>query len=387
MMAILAFLAFVPGAAADPTIEGDACDAAAPQCGSASSAAAAFDADAEDEAIGVSLRQLRAAQRHRQVEAAQAHLSLEGADLGGQDLLVSPGKVVLVQGTGLLMGPRADVLRLAEAAGADLGAEEPFPVDCAKVDELPQLTLAFGEGEALALQGRQYTARRADGQCVLTATTLEDRGTTGADWVVGDFGQLSLAALVREHWFGLSSDPGSSILSGSKCPLCKHAVKALGTSSVDTMCTSTCHSYGIPFGCSTLCHKLEKHICGSSNTVADEAENCGNALCGYFMPSCSHDGSDSSGSSSSSWASSVFGSSTKCTMCLAAFKAEGGKSVDQACLSTCQQKGIPFGCSTICRKLEQKICGTTGDGSGNPECGKALCSYFITGCGKEDTSV
>jgi len=389
LVALLAGLVQSAAAAADDLpLEEEVCDASDPSC-----------------AEGLALRQLRASHRHSQVEveateaaesveALQAHVSLEGASLGDDDLLIAPGKAVLVQGTGLLLGPRAEILSLAKAAGADTGAEEPFPLDCEKVAALPQLTFAIGEGETLVLQGAQYTSRRADGQCVLTALTLDDHGPSGADWVLGDFEQLSSAGLARERWFGFSSSSmGKSLLSGSKCSLCQNAVQALGTESVDTMCTSTCHSYGVPFGCSKICRKLEKHICGTSGSDPDSAANCNDALCSYFMPSCSGDGSSgdgdgdgSSGGSSGGYLSSVFGSGTKCNMCLSAFKTEGGQSVDQACQSTCEEKGIPFGCTSICRKLEQKVCGTTGDGSGNPECGKALCGYFITGCGGQESS-
>eukprot|EP00443_Scrippsiella_acuminata_P045862 CAMPEP_0115219670 /NCGR_PEP_ID=MMETSP0270-20121206/27044_1 /TAXON_ID=71861 /ORGANISM="Scrippsiella trochoidea, Strain CCMP3099" /LENGTH=330 /DNA_ID=CAMNT_0002633687 /DNA_START=56 /DNA_END=1045 /DNA_ORIENTATION=- len=283
MIRVAALLIAAASAAVAAPAPGERADALAQDQG----VAGLCDASDPGCAEGLSLRQLRA--------KARSQVLLTGSSLGRDDLINTPGKVLFVQGTGLLLGPRMFVQRLAAAAGADTDGEEPYSIDCKRVDSLPQLTLALGGAESLVVQGAEYTSRRTDGQCLLTAMTLDDQNSAGVEWVLGDFGRPSAPALAQERW---SMHSAMSALGG--CSTCEQAAASAGTESVDAMCKSTCHSYGVPFGCSHICTKLEAKICGVNSDDATATPNCGKALCGYFMPSCAHSGSGSESGSSGS---------------------------------------------------------------------------------------
>ncbi len=105
---------------------------------------------------------------------------LDALRLADQDLKTSAKAAVIDSGTSLIIGPTADVQKLAEALGAT-EVEHFYQVDCGKMGEMPALDFVMDE-EAYSLSAEDYVVQ--DGNVCILGIQGDEQASS--QWILGD---------------------------------------------------------------------------------------------------------------------------------------------------------------------------------------------------------
>merc|ERR1712118_420168 len=111
-------------------------------------------------------------------------VAMEGMKYGGEDITSSVSAIV-DSGTSLLAGPKDNVSKIAEAAGATLVAGKEYTIDCSKIDSLPAVEFTLGGGKKFTLEGKDYVLQ-VSGQCLFAFMPIELPPKLGEMWILVD---------------------------------------------------------------------------------------------------------------------------------------------------------------------------------------------------------
>jgi hypothetical protein len=95
----------------------------------------------------------------------------------------SPISGIVDSGTSLMVGPKADVTKLALAVGAKPNIMGEYTVDCDKVDSMPEVVFTIG-GIEYSIPGKD-TIMQAQGTCLFAFMGM-DFPKPGPQWILGD---------------------------------------------------------------------------------------------------------------------------------------------------------------------------------------------------------
>jgi len=113
-------------------------------------------------------------------------IKLDGALMNGKPVTKAVNAIV-DSGTSLLVGPTADVTKIAKLVGAQSMGQGMYTVDCTKIQNLPKLTFVLN-GFNFDLNGADYVERMSqDNQpdiCLLAISGM-DTGKIPM-WILGD---------------------------------------------------------------------------------------------------------------------------------------------------------------------------------------------------------
>jgi len=111
-------------------------------------------------------------------------VAMEGMKFNGQQI-TSNVHAIVDSGTSLLAGPRDQVSKIAEAAGATLVAGKEYTIDCSKIDSLPAVEFTLGGGKTFTLEGKDYVLQ-VSGQCLFAFMGIDLPPKLGEMWILGD---------------------------------------------------------------------------------------------------------------------------------------------------------------------------------------------------------
>lgn len=95
----------------------------------------------------------------------------------------SPITGIVDSGTSLMVGPRAEVTKLATAVGAKPNIMGQYTVDCDKLDEIPDIVFTIG-GNDYTIPGKNAVLQ-AQGTCLFSFMAM-DFPPGGPQWILGD---------------------------------------------------------------------------------------------------------------------------------------------------------------------------------------------------------
>ncbi|CAJ1952280.1 unnamed protein product [Cylindrotheca closterium] len=90
---------------------------------------------------------------------------------------------IVDSGTSLLAGPKADVAKIAAAAGATANIVGEYTIDCKKIDDLPDIVFTIG-GIEYTIPGKKAIIQ-AQGTCLFALMGI-DFPAPGPQWILGD---------------------------------------------------------------------------------------------------------------------------------------------------------------------------------------------------------
>ena len=90
---------------------------------------------------------------------------------------------IVDSGTSLITGPKAEIAEIARSIGATANIMGEYTVDCAKVDEIPDVVFTIG-GEEYKIPGSK-TVIQASGTCLFAFMGM-DFPPPGPQWILGD---------------------------------------------------------------------------------------------------------------------------------------------------------------------------------------------------------
>lgn len=98
---------------------------------------------------------------------------------------VSSDKITAIvdSGTSLLTGPKTEISKIASAVGAKANIMGEYTIDCAKVDDIPDVVFTIG-GTEYTIPGKN-TVIQAQGTCLFAFMGL-DIPAPGPQWILGD---------------------------------------------------------------------------------------------------------------------------------------------------------------------------------------------------------
>jgi len=111
-------------------------------------------------------------------------VALDSVSFGGEKMDIPKTGAAIDTGSSLLVIPSAMADMINQFIGAKKGFGGQYTLDCAKVPELPKLTLNFG-GKPFTLEGSDYILQ-VQSQCVSGFTGLDIPAPLGPLWIVGD---------------------------------------------------------------------------------------------------------------------------------------------------------------------------------------------------------
>ena len=95
------------------------------------------------------------------------------------------GKITAIvdSGTSLMVGPKAEITRLAQMMGATANIAGEYTVDCNTVDQLPDVVFTIA-GKEYSIPGSK-TVIQAQGTCLFAFMGM-DFPSGGPQWILGD---------------------------------------------------------------------------------------------------------------------------------------------------------------------------------------------------------
>lgn len=114
-------------------------------------------------------------------KATYWQVSLDGVKMG--DYSVSETNGIIDSGTSLLVGPKSEVAKLASAVGATQSPLGQYTIDCAKVDDLPDVVFTIA-GVEYSIPGAD-TVIQSSGLCLFAFMGM-DLPASGPKWILGD---------------------------------------------------------------------------------------------------------------------------------------------------------------------------------------------------------
>jgi hypothetical protein len=90
---------------------------------------------------------------------------------------------IVDSGTSLITGPKKEISKIAEAVGAKPNILGEYTIDCAKIDEIPDVVFTIG-GMEYTIPGKN-TVIQAQGTCLFVFMGL-DFPAPGPQWILGD---------------------------------------------------------------------------------------------------------------------------------------------------------------------------------------------------------
>lgn len=110
-------------------------------------------------------------------------------DVAAGDYHVDPNEdgsaitAIVDSGTSLMIGPKADIHKLASSIGAKAGFTGQYTIDCDKVPEIPDVVFTIGNKE-YTIPGKD-TVIQAQGTCLFAFMGM-DFPKPGPQWILGD---------------------------------------------------------------------------------------------------------------------------------------------------------------------------------------------------------
>jgi len=119
-------------------------------------------------------------------------IALDSIKAGDYEKDSADGKITAIvdSGTSLMTGPKAEITKLANAAGATANIVGEYTIDCAKVPDLPDVVFTIG-GKEYTIPGPK-TVIQAQNTCLFAFMAL-DIPAPGPQWILGD-------VLMREYY-------------------------------------------------------------------------------------------------------------------------------------------------------------------------------------------
>jgi len=111
-------------------------------------------------------------------------VALEGMSYDGSSV-TSNVHAIIDSGTSLLAGPKDQVAKIAQKAGATLVAGKEYTIDCSKISSLPDLDITLGGGAKFTLKASDYVLQ-VSGQCLFAFMGIELPPQLGEMWILGD---------------------------------------------------------------------------------------------------------------------------------------------------------------------------------------------------------
>merc|ERR1719424_2055139 len=99
--------------------------------------------------------------------------------------ITSKVSAIVDSGTSLLAGPKDQVAKIAEAAGATLVMGKEYTIDCSKIASLPSVEITLGGGHKFTLEGKDYVLQ-VSGQCLFAFMGIDLPPKLGEMWILGD---------------------------------------------------------------------------------------------------------------------------------------------------------------------------------------------------------
>jgi len=110
-------------------------------------------------------------------------ITLDAVESGSYKAADDSYTAIVDSGTSLLTGPKAEVTKLAAEVGATANVMGQYTIDCAKVDDLPDLVFTIA-GKEYSLPGSR-TVIQAQGTCLWALMGI-DFPSPGPQWILGD---------------------------------------------------------------------------------------------------------------------------------------------------------------------------------------------------------
>lgn len=110
-------------------------------------------------------------------------IQLDGLSIGDKFDADGDMTAIVDSGTSLMVGPKAEVAKLASVVGAKKSLVGQYTIDCSLVDNLPDLTIKIG-GKDYVLPGKDLIIQ-AQGICLLAFMGM-DFPAGGPSWILGD---------------------------------------------------------------------------------------------------------------------------------------------------------------------------------------------------------
>lgn len=95
----------------------------------------------------------------------------------------SPITGIIDSGTSLVVGPKRDVTKLAQAVGAKANFMGQYTIDCANIESMPDIVFTI-QGKEYAVPGKS-TVLQAQGTCIFAVMGM-DFPKPGPQWILGD---------------------------------------------------------------------------------------------------------------------------------------------------------------------------------------------------------
>merc|ERR1712130_516222 len=94
-----------------------------------------------------------------------------------------PITAIVDSGTSLIVGPKAEIQKLALSIGAKPNFMGEYTIDCAKVKDIPDIVFEIG-GQEYSIPG-EHTVIQAQGTCLFAFMGV-DFPSPGPQWILGD---------------------------------------------------------------------------------------------------------------------------------------------------------------------------------------------------------
>lgn len=110
-------------------------------------------------------------------------IQLDGVSIGDEFKADGDMTAIVDSGTSLMVGPKAQVAKLANVLNAKRNVVGEYTIDCSLVDSLPDLTIQIG-GKDYVIPGKDVIIQ-AQGTCLLAFMGM-DFPAGGPSWILGD---------------------------------------------------------------------------------------------------------------------------------------------------------------------------------------------------------
>jgi hypothetical protein len=119
------------------------------------------------------------------ISATYWEIPLDQVDAGEYHMKPSSKVVTAIvdSGTSLIVGPRSEIHALAMAVGATANIMGQYTVDCAKLDQMPDIVFTI-DGKPYTVPGRD-AVMQAQGTCLFACQGM-DFPEPGPKWILGD---------------------------------------------------------------------------------------------------------------------------------------------------------------------------------------------------------
>jgi Eukaryotic aspartyl protease len=122
----------------------------------------------------------------QQLDAATYwQITLDSIEAGDYKKEATDSKITAIvdSGTSLMVGPKAEITKLAAAVGATANIMGEYTVDCSLADTIPDVVLTIG-GKEYTIPGTK-TFIQAQGTCLFAFMGM-DFPAPGPQWILGD---------------------------------------------------------------------------------------------------------------------------------------------------------------------------------------------------------